>query len=326
MNINFKAQPEPQLNPYEKTTYFVSRHSPHPKTVCHIKGLNDAPVCVVKDRGFNEGHFILPSSAFNQLYRRTGTAGNTSLPSTTLPSLGQNLPKLKTEQLNEISRRLTNTPLLKKKDDPVRRYLTEHPQSRTIQDHHLSSGQAMRYRPEITENINYAPTYLENEIKVLEKLRDILQTDSLAEIQNWLARASIREKEFVSNFIRSDVTSRDLLNYQQKVQTENEAKNLNLQTLLKSRKGIQKTPPDESNQIRPVSQASTASKRSRVGKDRNRSLSREKIKIPTSDNLPLENSHTRNGTHESLAQAPASSQTSTHLLYRKSRSKRHYLH
>ncbi|KAH0615863.1 hypothetical protein JD844_026457 [Phrynosoma platyrhinos] len=330
MNINFKAQPEPQLTPYGKTTYFVCRHSPHPKTVCHIKGLNDAPVCVVKDRGFNEGQFILPGPAHNQLYRHTGTAGNISLPSTTLPNLGQNLPKLKTEQLikdelNELSRRVTNTPLLKKKDDPMKKYLAERPQSRTVPDHCLSSGQAMCYRPEITENINYAPTYLENEIKILEKLRDILETDSLAEIQNWLAKASIKEKEFVSNFIRSDVTSRDLLNYQQKAQRESEAGSLNLQTLLKSQKGIRKSSPDEDNQLRSSSQGSAARKGSRVGKNRNRSHSREKIKIPTSDNLPLEHSHTRHGTRESISQTPASSQTSTHLLYSKSRSKRRHL-
>ncbi|XP_062838383.1 uncharacterized protein C4orf17 homolog isoform X2 [Anolis carolinensis] len=316
MNINFKAQPEPELTPYGKATYFVCRHTPHPKTVCHIKGLNDAPICAVKDRGINEGHAILPGPAYSQLYKHTGTTGDASVPRNTLP----NLPTLKTEQFmrDELTRKITNTPMLKQKSDLVRKL----PGDRAT-DRHLSPGQVMRYRPEITENFNYAPTYLEYEIQILEKLRDILQTDSLAEIQNWLSKASIKEKEFVSNFIRSDVTTRDLLNYQQKAEKESEAQNLNVRSLMKSQKGVQKRILDEDNQPRTSTQGSEPHKDSRAERSRHNSLSSEKIRIPTSEDVPLEDPSTRQSTRQSLPQSRATLQTSSQLLYRKSRAKRH---
>lgn len=50
----------------------------------------------------------------------------------------------------------------------------------------------------------------------------------------------VSEKEFVSHFIRSDMTSRDLLNYQQRAQDENEAEILNLQAIMKGAKARQK--------------------------------------------------------------------------------------
>nr|XP_060635164.1 uncharacterized protein C4orf17 homolog [Anolis sagrei ordinatus] len=317
MNINFKAQPEPELTPYGKATYFVCRHTPHPKTVCHIKGLNDAPICTVKDRGINEGHVILPGPTYNQLYKHTGITGDASVPRNTLP----NLPTLKTEQFmrDEITRKIPNTPMLKQKDDLMRKF----PGDRAT-DRRLSPGQAMRYRPEITENFNYAPTYLEYEIQILEKLRDILQTDSLAEIQNWLSKATIKEKEFVSNFIRADVTTRDLLNYQQKPEKESEVQNLNLRALLKSQK-VQKRILDEDNQARTSTQGSETGKDSRAERGKHHSLSSEKIRIPTSEDVPLEDTPSRQPTRQSLPHSRASLQTSSQLLYRKSRSKRHHL-
>nr|XP_016851950.1 PREDICTED: uncharacterized protein C4orf17 homolog isoform X2 [Anolis carolinensis] len=292
MNINFKAQPEPELTPYGKATYFVCRHTPHPKTVCHIKGLNDAPICAVKDRGINEGHAILPGPAYSQLYKHTGTTGDASVPRNTLP----NLPTLKTEQFmrDELTRKITNTPMLKQKSDLVRKL----PGDRAT-DRHLSPGQ------------------------ILEKLRDILQTDSLAEIQNWLSKASIKEKEFVSNFIRSDVTTRDLLNYQQKAEKESEAQNLNVRSLMKSQKGVQKRILDEDNQPRTSTQGSEPHKDSRAERSRHNSLSSEKIRIPTSEDVPLEDPSTRQSTRQSLPQSRATLQTSSQLLYRKSRAKRH---
>ncbi|XP_072857990.2 uncharacterized protein C4orf17 homolog [Pogona vitticeps] len=328
MNINFKAQPEPQLTPYGKTTYFACRHTPHPKTVCHMKGLNDTPVCVVKDRGYNEGHFIIPGPDHGQFYRNAGTAADNSLPRTTLPNLVQiqrreDVTDHARDEIVDLTKRAGNTPLLKRKDDPLRKYLGDRPHSRTAPDHRLSSGQAMRYRPEITENFNYTPSYLEHEIKILEKLRDILQTDSLAEIQEWLGKATLQEKEFVSNFIRADITSRELLNYQQKPQKENEAERLNLQSMLKNQQAVQQGTADDTNQVRTPSQIPATNKGSKQDKDRGRLLSRTgKIRIPTSDHLPLEHSTSRSTVHGSQAYSPASSQNSTQLLYSKSRSKR----
>ncbi|XP_066488420.1 uncharacterized protein C4orf17 homolog [Tiliqua scincoides] len=265
MNINFRDHPDPQLNqrglmthgqyelPFGKTTYLVCRHTPHPKTVCHIKGLNDVPICVVRDRGYAPGHLgRIPGPEQNQRHLPTQAATDHPVPVNALTGQVQNPSRGKGTQLrdeiSEFSKKTGNPPLLNRKDDPLRQFLEDHPQSSTAQE--IQPLQAMRYRPAITDNINYTPNFLDQEVKILEKLHDILQTDSLVQIKQWLSTASLKEKEFVSNFIRSDVTSRDLLNYQQKPEDENEAEKLNLPALLKSPRGHHKGTPVEGSRSR----------------------------------------------------------------------------
>ncbi|XP_063166804.1 uncharacterized protein C4orf17 homolog [Candoia aspera] len=315
MNINFRSQPEPQLNykgttrqkssdPIQGTrTYFVCRHSPHPKTVCHIKGLNDAPICVVRDRAYNERHFITPGSEHSQPYGHVGTAADKTFPSNALPSLipGQikaNVPHLTGNEFAELTKRAENTPLLKKRDDPLRKYLGDRPQSRTAQDLHLFP----LHKPDIRGNINYTPHYLDQEIKVLEKLCDILQADTVADIRKWISKASVKEKEFVSNFIRSDMTSRDLLNYKQTPQIESEAPNI--QALLRAQKGT----PTECYRARFLSETERSNLLAKT----------EKI----NENVPLQDLPSSPAKPSSNPQSPLSTQTSTHLLYRKALSKR----
>nr|XP_028599236.1 uncharacterized protein C4orf17 homolog [Podarcis muralis]XP_028599237.1 uncharacterized protein C4orf17 homolog [Podarcis muralis]XP_028599238.1 uncharacterized protein C4orf17 homolog [Podarcis muralis]XP_028599239.1 uncharacterized protein C4orf17 homolog [Podarcis muralis]XP_028599240.1 uncharacterized protein C4orf17 homolog [Podarcis muralis]XP_028599241.1 uncharacterized protein C4orf17 homolog [Podarcis muralis]XP_028599242.1 uncharacterized protein C4orf17 homolog [Podarcis murali len=333
MNINFRAQPEPQLIPLGtsrqaanegssgKTSYFVCRHSPHPKTVCHIRGLNDAPVCVVKDRGYNEGRFVDSSTEHAQLLRNNVMPTDSSFPNNTLPSLVQtplraNVGQLMRDEIAELKQRTGNTPLLKRRDDPLRKYLAENPQNRIPLEHPLLPAPGTHYRPDIIENMNYTPTYLEQEIKILERLRDILQTDSLAEIQTWLSKATLKEKEFVSNFIRSDVTSRDLLNYQKRALKEADVEALSLRDMLKAERALQNKPASEESRRR-LSSRGTAS-----SKDRERSThTREKIRIPTSE--ALERSPSKLTVLQSHPHSPALSQNSTQLLYNKAYSKRH---
>ncbi|KAM6439978.1 uncharacterized protein C4orf17 homolog isoform 2-T3 [Liasis olivaceus] len=330
MNINFRPQPEPQLNykgtpkqrsndPMQGTrTYFVCRHSPHPKTVCHIKGLNDVPICVVRDQAYNEGHFIIPSPEHSQLYRRVGTATDKTFPSNALPSLipgatRANLPYLNKDEFAELKKRAGNTPLLKKKDDPLQKYLGDRPKSKTYQDLQLFSYQGMHHKPDIREDINYTPNYLDQEIKVLEKLCDILQTDTLAEIQKWLSKASVKEKEFVSSFIHSDMTSRDLLNYKPTPQIESEAPNI--QALLRAQKGTL----NKGYRLRTSSQESLASKGSRPETERSNLLAkREKI----NGNVSLEDLPSSPAKRSASPESALETQTSTHLLYRKALSKR----
>ncbi|XP_053107540.1 uncharacterized protein C4orf17 homolog [Hemicordylus capensis] len=342
MNINFRAQPDPQLSqrgitgqgqnelPYGKATYLVCRHSPHPKTVCHIKGLNDTTVCVMKDRGYTAGNFRIPAQEQDLRLGHTGTAVDFSLPSIILPSLVHPATKGKVTQsmrdeITELTRRAGNSPLLKRKDDPLRKYLEDRPHCSTAQEiHSVSPLQGTRYKPAFVENLNYSPTYLDQEIKILAKLGDILQTDSLAEIQQWITKASEKEKDLVSNFIRSDVTSRDLLNYQQKLD-ENEAENLSLQAMLQAPKAIHKGLLEERNKLRTSAQGSAVSKGARLEREIEGRLlpKRERIAVPASEDLSsLAHSPNR---HQRRNQSPMSPQTSTHLLYSKMRSKRQNL-
>ncbi|XP_044284431.1 uncharacterized protein C4orf17 homolog [Varanus komodoensis] len=339
MNINFRAQPELQLMHRESTrpgpkealygkgTYFVCRHSPHPKTVCHMKGLNDVPVCVVKDRGYSDASYSFSGPEYSQFRRQAGMNADT-FPNNPLPSLVPIVPRPKVADLmrdgiTEFTKRAENTPLLKRRDDPLRNYIGDQPQSRSVQERHLVSAQAMPHRPENLENMNYSPSHLEQEIKILEKLRDILQTDSLAEIQEWLAKASPKEKEFVSNFIHSDMTSQDLLHYQQRTSDKNEAEKVNLQDMLKIQKVIQKGSPEDNHQFRTPSKGAQPHNRSQAEQQRDHLLtSQEKIRIPTSDSVYVKHSPSKSVNQESSAHSPAIAQTSSQLLYSRSRSRR----
>ncbi|KAJ6668897.1 hypothetical protein lerEdw1_012384 [Lerista edwardsae] len=205
------------------------------------RGLNDAPICVVRDRGFAPGPLgRIPGPEHDQRYLSTQAATDQPVPTNALTELR--------DEISEYTKRTGNAPLLKRKDDPLRQYLEDHAQNPTGKE--LQPVSPMRYRPAITENMHYTPTFLDQEVKILEKLQDILQTESLAEIKQWLATASIKEKEFVTNFIRSDVTSRDLLYYRQRLENENEAEKLNLPALLKAPRGNHKGTPVEGSQSR----------------------------------------------------------------------------
>ncbi|XP_070804592.1 uncharacterized protein C4orf17 homolog [Pituophis catenifer annectens] len=325
MNINFRQQPELQLSykgtarqssnePFQRGgTYFVCRHSPHPKNVCHIKGLNDAPVCFVRDREYNDGHFIMPGPAYGPPYRHLGTAADKNFPNNTLPALipevvGTTLPHLAKDECAELGNQARNTPLLRKKDEPLTKYLGDRPQTRTSQDLHLFPLQRVHHKENFRENMNYTPSYLDQEIKVLEKLCDILQTDTIGGIQSWLSKASVKEKEFVSNFIRSDMTSRDLLYYRPAARIENDVPNI--QALLRGQKGT----PNEGSRIRTSSQGSLASKVSRPDSEKSNLFAKRGKIDGNEEDLP--NSSTK---HLSGPQSSFSTQNSTHLLYRKSR-------
>ncbi|XP_030420289.1 uncharacterized protein C4orf17 homolog [Gopherus evgoodei] len=323
MNINFKQQPEPEFNYHVTTqrsptdssfrrasgTYFLSRHIPHPRTVCHIQGLNNAPVCVVRDAGsFSRpyqavGKILIPQREYDQQHGLTGQGIGTPSPSSTTLSL-QAYPHIGKgpvrpgsqpgrEEMAEFSRRSRDSLALLRKEDPLKKQPAR-PLTAVGHEIHASSltcpsspARFMHYKPEVRENINYVPNYLDQEIKVLEKLRDILQTDSLAEIQEWLARASTREKEFVSNLIRSEMTSRDLLNYRQNTPKGRAVENLNVHDTMKLSHAPGTEPREEVNKFRPSSKASEASKGMEQERERNGHLSTrgKRLTIPISENV-----------------------------------------
>ncbi|CAM4545558.1 unnamed protein product [Eretmochelys imbricata] len=352
MNINFKQQPQPQFNyravtqgslsdtPFGRATgtYFLSRHIPHPRAVCHIQGLNNAPVCVVRDAGsLSRPHqaaskILIPQREYDQQHGLTGQGvGTPSSSSITLslqayPHIGKGPSRPSSqpgrEEMAEFSKRTRDSLALLRKEDPLKkqpgRPLTAvgheiHPSSLTRPS---SPARFMHYKPEVRENINYVPNYLDQEIKVLEKLRDILQTDSLAEIQEWLSRASIREKEFVSNLIRSEMTSRDLLNYRQNTPKESAVENLNVHDTMKPSHIPWTEPREEANKFRPSSKASEASKGTEQERERDGHLSTrgERFTIPISKNVHRGRSSSSQGTSHSpsvaLRQKP-------HLRYSK---------
>ncbi|XP_013806968.2 uncharacterized protein C4orf17 homolog [Apteryx mantelli] len=300
MNINFKSRPEPQFNhnmlqnnlryPPSRSsdgTYFLSRHVPHPRMVCHIRGINNAPICVVRDTGrFLREHIsagkteVLEHKA-DQQHVLTGNTTSNASANNYLPRLeacmrkGLGSSRSRTQHgeggLGDIPKGIPNTPtslkkLLKK------RFQTSTPPATSQEIHAASLTQPsspfinLHHDPHIQEDTNYVPSYLDQGIKVLEKLCKILRTDSLAEIQGWLSRASIKEKNFVSNLIHSELTGKDLLNYQPRAMNENTAENMNIQSPKKPHPPLWGDAEEEMNQSRPStteSEASQSKKRER---------------------------------------------------------------
>ncbi|XP_019343613.1 uncharacterized protein C4orf17 homolog isoform X2 [Alligator mississippiensis] len=293
MNINFKPQPELKFNhrlieqknvnesPFTRTsgTYFLSRHSPHPRTVCHIQGLNNAPVCVVKDAGnFSRqqitSKIIIPQQEHDKLVL-TGnamgaTSANQAMPSfQAYPSKGKS-PSWpgsyhRREELAELSKRTRN--------------------------------------------------WTDSSItKILEKLCNILQTDSLAEIHAWLSNASLREKEVVSNLVRSEMTGRDLLSYQQHALNTDAEENLTFPDTLKA-PAINRTEPREGvSQLRPSSKASEASRGMEQERDEEGHLfTRQRNTSPVSESLRPRKPANRPRTE--MSRSPAAALQRPHLRY-----------
>ncbi|XP_021014313.1 uncharacterized protein C4orf17 homolog [Mus caroli] len=75
----------------------------------------------------------------------------------------------------------------------------------------FQSSDVTSNRMDGNENTVHIPNYLDQEIKILAKLSEILHTDSLAEVLNWLLQASNKEKEWVSALVHSEVAEINLL-------------------------------------------------------------------------------------------------------------------
>ncbi|OXB61857.1 UNVERIFIED_CONTAM: hypothetical protein H355_011789, partial [Colinus virginianus] len=92
---------------------------------------------------------------------------------------------------------------------------------------------------------------------VLEKLRKVFQTDSLAEIQEWLSKANLKEKVFMSRLIYSELAGKGRLNNRPHATQEGAGENMN-NSLLKPRPPSQRRPEGDLKN-RPPTKGSEAS-------------------------------------------------------------------
>ncbi|OWK06925.1 hypothetical protein Celaphus_00018594 [Cervus elaphus hippelaphus] len=170
---------------------FLVRHTPHPRRVCHIKGLNNIPICNVND---DENSFR------------------------TLWGVGQSHHS----QKDEIPYgRCSSPPSAVATQSPVRGVspalsgvkVPPRPHSepcRKVKEC-FKTSKVTSTKTAIKENTICIPNYLDQEIKILEKLCNILRTDSLAEVLQWLLHASSKEKEWVSALIHAELAEINLL-------------------------------------------------------------------------------------------------------------------
>ncbi|XP_028616341.1 uncharacterized protein C4orf17 homolog [Grammomys surdaster] len=204
---------------------FAIRHTPHPRRVCHIKGLNNIPICTVNDDDIfprmlyccdqfspserNETSLMKcsnpPSTASPE---SPSVRGQSPVPNKVL-ARSHSEPRRKFSQCSKTSR---EKPLVKNKNE----YKAKKPpvSPRVHSAAASESSDVMSTKINGNENTVRIPNYLDQEIKILAKLCDILHTDSLAEVLDWLLQASTKEKEWVSALVHSELAEVNLLTRQ----------------------------------------------------------------------------------------------------------------
>ncbi|XP_049670883.1 uncharacterized protein C4orf17 homolog [Accipiter gentilis] len=247
--------------------YYFSRNIPHPRMVCHMPGLNNAPVCVVRSSFSREfpstGNKVILTQEADQEHAlaTSNMSANCCLPKLegfTRRELGT--PQFMTQGYADVPGRIQNNPSSPEK--LLKKQFQASAQPANGEGNHVMSLTQpstplinLDYSPCIQNNVNSDSSYLDQKIKVLEKLSEILQTDSLTEIQKWFARASKKEKDFVSSLIYSELTDKAVLNSK-----EGTAENMNSQSLLTPLPTLQKVPGGEMNQSRSSAKESLASR------------------------------------------------------------------
>ncbi|XP_034357256.1 uncharacterized protein C4orf17 homolog [Arvicanthis niloticus] len=204
---------------------FVVRHTPHPRRVCHIKGLNNIPVCTVNDDDIFP-RMLYCSDQFSPSERNETSLTKFSKPPSTAspespsvrglspvpnrqPARPHSEPCRKFSPCSKTSR---DKPLVKNKiEDKAKKPLVS---PRMYSAAASPCSDVMSPKIHGNENTVRIPNYLDQEIKILAKLCDILHTDSLAEVLDWLLQASSKEKEWVSALVHSELAEVDLLTRQ----------------------------------------------------------------------------------------------------------------
>ncbi|KAM8924581.1 protein TBATA [Pelodytes ibericus] len=192
---------------------FFSRHNPHPHRVTHISGLNGIPICMVNDEWAATSSFCPHPMIKNQL--TTNLLGvPCSMPigdpqANKVPYLlSGTLSDAWRDELHELATKVCSTEKQtdNKEDEKPQRstqYSTETgriipPSSRAM------TRQASRksYRNS-NKGKNATMVFQDQELLILELLCQILQTDSLSAIQQWLLLAGQREKDLVMSMIQT---------------------------------------------------------------------------------------------------------------------------
>nr|KAF6430828.1 hypothetical protein HJG63_001872 [Rousettus aegyptiacus] len=203
---------------------FLVRHTPHPRRVCHIKGLNNIPICTVNDDE-NSLETLWGVGQFNHLEKDEVPFAKCSQPPTTAPlestvrgvspasnSVKVPPPRPHSEpcrKIKECYKTSSENPLVIKKEEIKAKNPPSPP--KVCSTAGSDSSEVMSIKTKVKENTICIPNYLDQEIKILAKLCNILRTDSLAEVLQWLLHASSKEKEWVSALIHAELAEINLL-------------------------------------------------------------------------------------------------------------------
>ncbi|KAJ7987377.1 hypothetical protein DPEC_G00325860 [Dallia pectoralis] len=196
---------------------FFSRHNPHPHRVNHIQGLNGTPVCRVNDDWNRTSQFPHPLTK-SQVFRTISGApfsmpyGHSLCGGKSTAYRKALLSEAWKDELKDMAAKVsvsTQARKEKKNEDQedilglVRRKTQYSAQTGRIIP--PSTKLYQRHQHTQTHRQPSAPVLHDQELMVLELLCQILQTDSLSVVQQWLLLAGQREKDLVMGLIEQAV-------------------------------------------------------------------------------------------------------------------------
>ncbi|XP_041672031.1 protein TBATA [Cheilinus undulatus] len=189
---------------------FFSRHNPHPHRVRHIQGLNGRPVCTVRDDWYVTSSLYPHPLLKSHVLRKTTNPLASLLSSKSLNGISGNEKKSALfseawrDELKDLAAKVTLSSQAqkdKKVDQPeeelVRRKTQYSAETGRIIPPSSKSYQHRSY----SQRLVYPQPLHDQELMVLELLCQILQTDSLSTVQQWLLLAGQREKDLVMGMI-----------------------------------------------------------------------------------------------------------------------------
>ncbi|KAM4526077.1 protein TBATA [Fundulus diaphanus] len=192
---------------------FFSRHNPHPHRVRHIQGLSGRPICMVRDDWFVTSslypHPLLKkapeSAAFSFASNHYGGSGN------------KNKSALFSEawkdELRDLAAKVSLSSQIQKsykEGQPEAEHVRRKTQYSAESGRIIPSSTTSYQRKFLYQHQKNPQLFRDQELAVLELLCQILQTDSLSAVQQWLLLAGQREKELVMGMIQEALKDVDL--------------------------------------------------------------------------------------------------------------------
>ncbi|XP_017214091.3 protein TBATA [Danio rerio] len=198
---------------------FFSRHNPHPHRVRHMQGLNGKPVCMVNDDWFA----FTPLCPHPLIKSQVSVSGSRSsaffTPEISSDRSGPRAALISEswrEELKDLATKITLSAAAETQHDkrePQKHADDEAPRRKTQYSSQSgriipSSSWGGKKRSRTSHRRMTTHTHMLEglELKVLELLCQILQTDSLSMVQQWLLLASDKEKELVQGLLKQAVS------------------------------------------------------------------------------------------------------------------------
>uniref|UniRef100_A0A3Q3MTP2 Thymus, brain and testes associated n=1 Tax=Mastacembelus armatus TaxID=205130 RepID=A0A3Q3MTP2_9TELE len=151
---------------------FFSRHNPHPHRVRHIQGLNGRPVCMVRDDWFVTS--IQLSFGIMRVF---------------IPLLFTALfSEAWRDELKELAAKVN----LSSEDQAEEEFVHRKTQYSSVTGRIIPPSTKSYQRRSHSHTLAYPQPFHDQELMVLEVLCQILQTDSLSTVQQWLLLAGQR--------------------------------------------------------------------------------------------------------------------------------------